>query len=137
MMEERASETAPSAAPPPLTAQASAFACGSAANPSSSAGPLGLVVSHAQLGQDERVAALFGGKRGGTFVDVGASDGVRFSELAILRGLEGSRYTFKVIHVEHNYREPRRSELRAYLKARGYQRTAALSWDDEYTLRET
>jgi len=211
-----------------------------------------LTATHAQLGQDRRVAHIFAGKRGGTFVDVGASDGVRFSntlalerdlgwrgvcvepepeafaalqrnrpdafcssaplldrsgqevtfavrtsrrdgtmlsgieamfnaaaakkkrhvrtlarmtmrtetlpelldrasmpasidyltldtegsELAILRGLEGSRYTFKVIHVEHNYREPQRTVLRQYLQARGYKRTAALSWDDEYTLRE-
>jgi len=211
-----------------------------------------LTATHAQLGQDRRVAHIFAGKRGGTFVDVGASDGVRFSntlalerdlgwrgvcvepepeafaalqrnrpdafcssaplldrsgqevtfavrtsrrdgtmlsgieamfnaaaakkkrhvrtlarmtmrtetlpelldrasmpasidyltldtegsELAVLRGLEGSRYTFKVIHVEHNYREPQRTVLRQYLQARGYKRTAALSWDDEYTLRE-
>jgi FkbM family methyltransferase len=204
--------------------------------------PATLRAPHSQIGQDERVARHFGGKRGGTFVEVGASDGVRLSnsyaleaelgwrgvcvepipavyaklvrgrplafcsdrplldrsgvevefcvppattlagiaeyldkrphirdaetklrlttetltevldrarmpatidylsldtegsELAILQGLDWSRYRFRMIHVEHNRLEPRRSEIKAFLEARGYRRTAQIRFDDEYCL---
>jgi FkbM family methyltransferase len=54
------------------------------------------------------------------------------SELAILQGLKGSPYRFRMIHVEHNSIEPRRSEIRAFLEGAGYRHTEALAWDDEY-----
>lgn len=202
-----------------------------------------LKAPRSQIGQDERAARHFGGKRGGSFVEIGASDGVRLSnsyaleaelgwrgvcvepipevyaklvrnrplafcsdrplldrrdvevefcvptastlsgitefldarpvvreaktklrlttetltdvldragmpatidylsldtegsELAILRGLDWSRYRFRLIHVEHNRMEPRRSEIKAFLEARGYRRTARIRFDDEYCLQ--
>lgn len=200
-----------------------------------------LSTSYAQLGQDERAAVVFAGKRGGYFVEVGAHDGVALSntlalerelgwrgacvepipsafeacvrnrpgavcsgrplldrsgvevefslwtlksgitdfinrheeakggekltlvtetltevldrsgapedidylsldtegsELAILRGVDWGRYRFKLIHVEHNYVEPNRTQIRDFLAERGYDRTDSVRFDDEYTRRD-
>jgi len=56
------------------------------------------------------------------------------TELLILQGVDWSRYSFKLIHVEHNFQEPQRSLIRQYLESKGYRHTRAIEWDDEYTL---
>jgi hypothetical protein len=54
------------------------------------------------------------------------------SELAILRGIEFDRYTFGYICVEHNFSEPRRSEMRQLLEQKGYFYYRKNHCDDDY-----
>jgi FkbM family methyltransferase len=54
------------------------------------------------------------------------------SELAILKGVDWSRYRFGMIHVEHNYIEPARAQICEFLTQQGYKRAAENKWDDEY-----
>jgi FkbM family methyltransferase len=54
------------------------------------------------------------------------------SELKILRGLDWTVYSFGVISVEHNYHQPARSQIGAFLSARGYRLAQDLAWDDLY-----
>jgi len=56
------------------------------------------------------------------------------SELAILKGVDWSRYRFEMIHVEHNKVEPQRTQIHDFLVAQGYRRTAKIRFDDEYLL---
>jgi FkbM family methyltransferase len=52
------------------------------------------------------------------------------SELAILEGVDWSRYQFRCITVEHNFTEQRQG-IQILLEAQGYQRKEA-QWDDWY-----
>ena len=52
------------------------------------------------------------------------------SELAILEGIDWSRYQFRSITVEHNFTEQRQG-IQQLLEAQGYQRREA-QWDDWY-----
>jgi hypothetical protein len=52
------------------------------------------------------------------------------SELAILEGVDWSRYQFRCITVEHNFTAQRQG-IQALLEAQGYQRREA-QWDDWY-----
>lgn len=52
------------------------------------------------------------------------------SELAILEGIDWSRYQFRCITVEHNFTEQRQG-IHQLLEAQGYQRQEA-KWDDWY-----
>ena len=52
------------------------------------------------------------------------------SELAILEGIDWSRYQFRSITVEHNFTEQRQG-IQQLLEAQGYQRREA-KWDDWY-----
>jgi FkbM family methyltransferase len=52
------------------------------------------------------------------------------SELAILEGIDWSRYQFRCITVEHNFTEQRQG-IQQLLEAQGYQRREA-QWDDWY-----
>jgi FkbM family methyltransferase len=54
------------------------------------------------------------------------------SEYEILRVFNFSKYTFGLIDVEHNYVEPRRSQIRALLTANGYIYLGENKWDDMY-----
>lgn len=56
------------------------------------------------------------------------------SELAVLRGLDFAAFQPRIITVEHNRVEPRRSDIRELLDANGYQRFARVEWDDWYAL---
>lgn len=58
------------------------------------------------------------------------------SELSILESLDADRYRFRAITVEHNHREPYRSQIHSLLSGRGYRRvhTAISRWDDWYLL---
>lgn len=62
------------------------------------------------------------------------------SEYEILRTINYEKYTFGVIHVEHNYIEPRRTNMKNLLLSKGYLYQRANQFDDEYahhTLIET
>lgn len=54
------------------------------------------------------------------------------SEYEILRAFDFSKYTFGLIDVEHNYIEPRRSQIRELLTANGYIYLGENKWDDMY-----
>lgn len=54
------------------------------------------------------------------------------SELEILKTFDFGKYTFGLIDVEHNFVEPRRSEIRALLLSKGYIYKGENKWDDMY-----
>lgn len=58
------------------------------------------------------------------------------TELEILKGTDFDRYKFGLISVEHNYQEPRRSEMKVYLSSKGYKRLRKNEWDDDYIPRD-
>jgi len=54
------------------------------------------------------------------------------SELEVLKGIDWERHTFGFISLEHNFVEPRRSEMRKFLEARGYRHLRENLFDDDY-----
>lgn len=54
------------------------------------------------------------------------------SEYEILKNLDFSKYVFGLIDVEHNYVEPRRTQIRNLLVSNGYVYIGANKWDDCY-----
>jgi FkbM family methyltransferase len=54
------------------------------------------------------------------------------SELEVLRGIDWDRYSFGYINIEHNYVEPRRTEMRRFLEERGYTYLRENHFDDDY-----
>lgn len=54
------------------------------------------------------------------------------SELEILKSVDFSKYKFQYINVEHNFIEPRRSEMRKLLLKNGYLYMGENKWDDDY-----
>ena len=54
------------------------------------------------------------------------------SELEILKSVNLQKYTFGLIDVEHNYSEPRRSQIRDLLESNGYIFIKENQWDDCY-----
>lgn len=54
------------------------------------------------------------------------------SEYEILRTFDFSQYTFGLIDVEHNYIEPRRTQIRELLEANDYIYIGENNWDDMY-----
>jgi FkbM family methyltransferase len=54
------------------------------------------------------------------------------SELLILSAINFDKYKFGVIHVEHNYVEPRRSKMKELLLKNNYKFIRENKWDDEY-----
>lgn len=56
------------------------------------------------------------------------------SEYEILKTFDFSKYKFGVIHVEHNFEEPKRSQIRALLTSNGYKFLSKNNWDDIYVL---
>tara|TARA_Y100000310_G_C20509840_1_gene728268 strand:+ start:165 stop:782 length:618 start_codon:yes stop_codon:yes gene_type:complete len=54
------------------------------------------------------------------------------SELEVLRGINFSKYTFGVITIEHNWIEPRRTEMRDLLLSNGYIFSRESRHDDYY-----
>jgi predicted transcriptional regulator len=54
------------------------------------------------------------------------------SELEILKSFDFKTYTIGLIDVEHNFVEPRRSEIRKLLLANGYEYIEENKWDDRY-----
>ena len=54
------------------------------------------------------------------------------SELEILKSVDLQKYTFGLIDVEHNYIEPRRSQIRDLLTSNGYEYIRENKFDDCY-----
>jgi FkbM family methyltransferase len=54
------------------------------------------------------------------------------SEYEILKNFRFDKYIFGLIDVEHNYEEPRRSQIREILLANGYIYMGENKWDDSY-----
>ena len=54
------------------------------------------------------------------------------SELEILKNFDFEKYTFGLIDVEHNYKEPRRTEIKNLLLTKGYIYKGENKWDDMY-----
>eukprot|EP00164_Ancoracysta_twista_P002970 GFYU01003957.1.p1 GENE.GFYU01003957.1~~GFYU01003957.1.p1 ORF type:complete len:335 (-),score=52.34 GFYU01003957.1:118-1122(-) len=52
------------------------------------------------------------------------------SELVILSQFPFDQYRFHTIAVEHNYAEPKRTQMLALLKRHGYERVVCAQWDD-------
>jgi hypothetical protein len=57
------------------------------------------------------------------------------AELEALRGFPFDRYTLGAIDVEHNYEEPKRSEIEQLLNSKGYTRSRTWMQDDFYLPR--
>ena len=54
------------------------------------------------------------------------------SELKILEGIDFDKYSFGYINIEHNYKEPRRTQMREKLIKNGYKYIGANKFDDIY-----
>lgn len=54
------------------------------------------------------------------------------TELEILKSVDLKKYKFGIIDVEHNYEEPRRSDIRKLLLDNGYELQLENKWDDRY-----
>ena len=54
------------------------------------------------------------------------------SEYEILKCIDFNKYTFGLIHVEHNYVEPRRTQIKELLLANDYVYIKENNWDDAY-----
>ena len=54
------------------------------------------------------------------------------SELEILKGIDFNKYMFGIIDIEHNYIEPRRTEIKELLFNNNYDYLKENNWDDTY-----
>lgn len=54
------------------------------------------------------------------------------SEFEILKSVDFNKYKFGLIDVEHNYIEPRRSDIKHLLLSNGYEYIKENKWDDSY-----
>jgi hypothetical protein len=54
------------------------------------------------------------------------------SELEILKSVDLQKYKFGLIDVEHNYQEPRRTQIRELLTLNGYEFIRQNKFDDCY-----
>lgn len=54
------------------------------------------------------------------------------TELEILKGFDFNKYIFGLIDVEHNFVEPRRTEIKDLLLSNGYVYKGENKWDDMY-----
>jgi hypothetical protein len=54
------------------------------------------------------------------------------TELEILKVFDFEKYTFGLIDIEHNWIEPRRTEMKELLLSNGYSYKGQNKWDDMY-----
>ncbi len=54
------------------------------------------------------------------------------SELEVLKGIDFNKYKFGLIDIEHNYIEPRRTQMRELLLSKGYEYIRDNQYDDCY-----
>ena len=54
------------------------------------------------------------------------------SELEILKGIDFNKYKFGYLNIEHNYIEPRRTNIRKFLESKGYKYYRQNDFDDDY-----
>jgi FkbM family methyltransferase len=66
-----------------------------------------------------------------TFIDYISLD-TEGTELEILKSVDLNKYTFGLIDVEHNYLEPKRTQIKEYLTSNGYSFKGENHWDDQY-----
>jgi len=66
-----------------------------------------------------------------TFIDYLSID-TEGSEYIILSAVNFNKYTFGIIHLEHNYVEPRRTDMKNLLLSKGYKYLGENAYDDEY-----
>ena len=59
------------------------------------------------------------------------------SEYEVLKGIDFEKYKFGFITIEHNFVEPKRTQIREYLTGKGYMLYKELLWDDCYVLIES
>ena len=59
------------------------------------------------------------------------------TELEVLKSIDYETYHFGIIHLEHNFVEPRRTEMKTFLESKGYYRSRENQWDDEYMMGGT
>ena len=55
-------------------------------------------------------------------------------EIDALKGFPFDKYQIGALTVEHNYQEPKRSEIKALMESHGYKRVHTLDRDDGYVL---
>ena len=58
------------------------------------------------------------------------------SELEILKGIDLNKYKIGYLNIEHNFVEPRRTEIKNYLENRGYKHYRVNAFDDDYILKK-
>jgi FkbM family methyltransferase len=66
-----------------------------------------------------------------TFIDYLSID-TEGSEYIILSAVNFNKYKFGIIHLEHNYVEPRRTDMKNLLLSKGYKYLGENAYDDEY-----
>ena len=66
-----------------------------------------------------------------SFIDYMSLD-TEGSEFEILKNFDFEKYTFGLIDIEHNYIEPRRTEIKNLLLSKGYIYKGENKWDDMY-----
>lgn len=52
------------------------------------------------------------------------------SELEVLKGVDFEKYSFGIIHIEHNFEEPKRTNIKTFLAEKGYTYTGENNVDD-------
>jgi FkbM family methyltransferase len=58
------------------------------------------------------------------------------SELEVLKGIDFNKYKFGIIDIEHNYVEPRRTQIKELLINKNYKYLKENNWDDTYINNE-
>jgi len=66
-----------------------------------------------------------------TFIDYISID-TEGSEFEIIKSVDLNKYKFGLMHIEHNFVEPRRTEMKTYLLENGYLYKGPNEFDDEY-----
>lgn len=56
------------------------------------------------------------------------------SEFEILKGIDFNKYKFGYLNIEHNYEEPKRTNIRKFLESKGYKYYRHNRFDDDYIL---
>ncbi len=59
------------------------------------------------------------------------------AELRVLTSFPFERYQVHLISVEHNFEEPKRTQIQKLLQTKGYRRVKKVKWDDWYQLKSS
>ena len=58
------------------------------------------------------------------------------SELEVLKGINFNKYSFGLIHIEHNFEEPKRTDIKTFLQSKGYKYKGENNVDDIFVLNK-
>jgi hypothetical protein len=58
-------------------------------------------------------------------------------EYDVLSTFPFDKYTFGCLTIEHNYEEPKRTQIRTLLESKGYKHAKEVAWDDWYVTSKT